>query len=231
LNAPRAPLKTCKHKPDLPNPCPMGALQDVQRPKGALQDTNHGFFYRLGVPPAPRWRSRGGRGARGVGACQPSQRKEKVTYRAAWDPSPKTLPGVAGVDESLAEGVRPSKAAWPAPGRPPGPGGGRAGGLAQPGRLGTGGWVRGRPSSFGADFPEVKNTAAAPTSQTTPTKTDHKPHDAQTTPRPAATATAATPSDTRSQQTKATAPQPATDQNPQADAQQTAPTNDSCPHR
>jgi hypothetical protein len=45
----------------------------------------------------------------------------------------QTLPSVAGVDQSLAEGVRPSKAEWPAPGGPPGPNGvGREGLLTGP---------------------------------------------------------------------------------------------------
>ena len=65
--------------------------------------------------------------------------KKKVTYRPLCDHSPKTLPGYAEVDQSLAEGVRPSKAAWPAAGRPPGlEGVGQAGLLSPEGSAAAG---------------------------------------------------------------------------------------------
>ena len=69
--------------------------------------------------------------------ANPATLKEKVTYRAAGNLKVKTLPGYAVVDQSLAEGVRPSKIAWPAAGRPPGLEGVGQAALLKSGRLGS----------------------------------------------------------------------------------------------
>src|ERR671915_2099818 len=59
-----------------------------------------------------QWRSRGGAGREESVHARPATCKKKVTWAGIVQGGESDIAGVAGVDQSLAEGVRPSKAEW-----------------------------------------------------------------------------------------------------------------------